>query len=1210
MTKRMLSLLLALVMTLSLCVPALAADEFEAETVTEVVEQAPEAPVEPEAPEAEVVEEPAVEEEAVEAPEAAAALVVEEEENDVPLLVKLGAVTKEAHYRLYNDVEVANTYKAGVEAGELRSVNFTVTPKSLSDALANYIKDPKSYDPFVNATGNKAKEEDFLSVLADAEYYLDGIDGVDVASKVGDVDTGSVEAIAEKLEAFLPDGKAELVDHILDKDELKEVIKKEDLRNLITANWHKHYDDAKIAASCCTITAINSDTKDPTVTTAWTKAYQMNYLEALEDALEAYEKLDATVPSYADYVAATKAAMDALVLETTAWKPGDAELTKVQAAIAAAPQDENIYNTTRFVLDINNTTKQPWNTFTSKTVPGYLGAVKALLSDKTTTTVKFVADTTLWEVNNALDTLAQYTKVAGEPTIEFVDGSDTWSKTADSGNVTVEFAVDYFPGSVAADQIVDGYQYAIAYHVKRGTTDKWVMNPPGTDDYKENEDPPAAAYIFLIGDTNISLNCSAWQADGLATQKQWIAELTLPVKNSLGTAFQAGDEVTIHYYYNKDIQPSAITSGKAAAVANAEKWEEIDSITFTIGEREPEKSLNYGKFSSANYVVTKSWTIDPYPTTRTPNTLVGFNPLSGSKEALPSIYLHVASSTAIKFADATKDGRVLRAALVDGDGKLVSAMTADLSKTASWQLTAAEDAALKVGTYYAVLQYSDLVNGEPDGDWVTLENSKAPVKILALSKWSSGETYASSSTVEGDGTYIKNALSILKAAKALDPMDYEIRSGCGKYLEGDTEEEKIAGAFDLIDDAISAMTTLLNDKTAGSTVANHNNICQADNDVVNSIGDIIKVCSYLKKKTADLKPLAEKIAEAEKLVGKTSQTQDEGTPVYTFNTYGKLKATMKEAEAIYKKGAENAFLSEIKKIIDTLDADIKALAPIDEIDKTELEASIKAAEACKEADYTVATWRPFETALANAKKVLADPKATQAQMKNAAELLTAAYNKLVMTDEAKAAKELAAAKEALAAAVKAAEEYKEADYTAESWKTFKDALDNAKALGDSATKADVEAAQKALEAAEKALEKKPATTPDDPKPTIPAAPASGTGWVKATDGTWYYYKDKVLQKSKWIYGKGGLWYYVGPDGAMWTGFRKIGNAWFMLQTGTEGGTQGKLVTSKNGWINDPAIPGDAYARTDRNSGHFGEITWTAAYGDFVNGHFTKGDPAA
>ena len=64
MKKRMLCLLLALVMTLSLCVPALAADEFAAEAVTEVEEQAPVDPVAEDAAEAASIDE------AVDVPEA------------------------------------------------------------------------------------------------------------------------------------------------------------------------------------------------------------------------------------------------------------------------------------------------------------------------------------------------------------------------------------------------------------------------------------------------------------------------------------------------------------------------------------------------------------------------------------------------------------------------------------------------------------------------------------------------------------------------------------------------------------------------------------------------------------------------------------------------------------------------------------------------------------------------------------------------------------------------------------------------------------------------------------------------------------------------------------------------------------------------------------------------------------------------------------
>ena len=123
MTKRMLSLLLALVMTLSLCVPALAADEFAAEAVTEVEEQAPEAPEAPAAPEAEepaeepVVDEPAVEEAAADAPEMAS--VMPEDAEDLPYLVALGKVSKLSHYYLEKYLDMAKAYKARVDAGEL-----------------------------------------------------------------------------------------------------------------------------------------------------------------------------------------------------------------------------------------------------------------------------------------------------------------------------------------------------------------------------------------------------------------------------------------------------------------------------------------------------------------------------------------------------------------------------------------------------------------------------------------------------------------------------------------------------------------------------------------------------------------------------------------------------------------------------------------------------------------------------------------------------------------------------------------------------------------------------------------------------------------------------------------------------------------------------------------------------------------------------------
>ena len=65
MKKRALSMLLALVMAIGLCVPAMAADEFEAEDPIVQEEEIPAAPAEPEEPEApadEIIDEPVAEE--------------------------------------------------------------------------------------------------------------------------------------------------------------------------------------------------------------------------------------------------------------------------------------------------------------------------------------------------------------------------------------------------------------------------------------------------------------------------------------------------------------------------------------------------------------------------------------------------------------------------------------------------------------------------------------------------------------------------------------------------------------------------------------------------------------------------------------------------------------------------------------------------------------------------------------------------------------------------------------------------------------------------------------------------------------------------------------------------------------------------------------------------------------------------------------------
>ncbi len=1161
MTKRMLSLLLALVMTLSLCVPALAADEFEAETVTEVVEQAPEAPVEPEAPEAEVVGEPVAEEEAVEAPEVAAALV-EEEEEDLPLLVKLGVVTKEAHYDLYNAIDEAEDLLAAVQAHELRSEGIALDVSKVD--IAKYAKDAAANDPFADATGDKSEKEDFATVLATAQTYLKGMDGtpVDVT-----VNTSNVQKYADALAAFLDEyDDYYLVDTIDDGTNVNDM---DELEALIVNNCTAH------AAGHVTLDAIASDL-NVTSKAAWKKTYQPEYLEALQKAINAYQELDGQYEvAYADYYAATQLALAALVQEEQASKPDTDDLAKVTAAIKNAPS-ESEYESTRYLLS-GIPGKGAYKVFETT---GPLGALKALLADKTNQTVDFKTTTSLWDVNNALTNLENATKVAGDPTIKFVDDSFTQGPNGSTTVPTVDVAITNSTGTTGT--YVDGYFYGIAWYKTKNNTAKtetWFNSASGAVK-NAGDDPTKHAYNLVQGSAN-SFGVNTWD-DTDEDTRVGVVRLNNPTAGGL----DAGDTITVQLFYEG-------YNGEGTKI-----WIPVTdgTKTFTIGAAAISKVTNpYAnlKIASTGYTYGSDTRVVSYDIEKDDLIKAG----GAGTLVAPETTTGLAGEIKVHFAQSfnfdadgvdswieytNSNGDVIKVAKKNAPTTALDNSDVIGSQGSDVDRLVASDAALKAGTYTVTLVYEDAKGETHTGITKTFT-------IDPLSKYD----------------YADEVKDIIEAAEELDPIDYQIKASLESTApyKGSTNAAKTAEAIALIKTDAAAVKTLISDRTAGLTLTNVNALLDGASNNIYGIGDIEKICAFLEKKPAVYTELAKVMDEAVGLVGSITKTEDDGTGTYTWNTYGKLKADMKKADKLL---TSSAYQSDVNAYVEILKADIAALDKIAEIDKTGLEASVKAAEALKETDYTAASWKDVQDALAAAKKVLEKAAPTQAELTNAAAVLDAAVKALVMTDEAAAAKKaLEEANEKLDAAVAKAEALKADDYTAESMKAVTDAVAAAEKLAATATAADIEAAAKAIEDAIAKLEKAPSTPV---QPTIPGAPASGTGWVKATDGTWYYYKDKALQKSKWIYGKGGLWYYVGPDGDMWTGFKKIGNAWFMLQTGTEGGVQGKLLS---GWINDPAIPGkDAYARTDRNSGHFGEITWTAANGDFVNGHFEKGDPAA
>ena len=106
-----------------------------------------------------------------------------------------------------------------------------------------------------------------------------------------------------------------------------------------------------------------------------------------------------------------------------------------------------------------------------------------------------------------------------------------------------------------------------------------------------------------------------------------------------------------------------------------------------------------------------------------------------------------------------------------------------------------------------------------------------------------------------------------------------------------------------------------------------------------------------------------------------------------------------------------------------------------------LQAKIDEADQLKESDYTADSWSTLQTELQESKDLLAKENPTQSEVKEQTTHLTDAINNLVKVDQPTTKVDTSK----LADLIKTAENLKESDYTADSWKAFQTALANAKA---------------------------------------------------------------------------------------------------------------------------------------------------------------------
>ena len=139
-------------------------------------------------------------------------------------------------------------------------------------------------------------------------------------------------------------------------------------------------------------------------------------------------------------------------------------------------------------------------------------------------------------------------------------------------------------------------------------------------------------------------------------------------------------------------------------------------------------------------------------------------------------------------------------------------------------------------------------------------------------------------------------------------------------------------------------------------------------------------------------------------------------------------------------------------------------------DKTELQSVIAEAEEKVEADYTAETWKTFADALAEAQRINADKNAEQTEVDNATKVLQEAMNNL----KEKEPEFVEADKTELQSVIAEAEKKMESDYTAETWKTFADALSEAQRVNEdkNAEQTEVDNATKVLQEAMNNLKEK------------------------------------------------------------------------------------------------------------------------------------------
>ena len=173
---------------------------------------------------------------------------------------------------------------------------------------------------------------------------------------------------------------------------------------------------------------------------------------------------------------------------------------------------------------------------------------------------------------------------------------------------------------------------------------------------------------------------------------------------------------------------------------------------------------------------------------------------------------------------------------------------------------------------------------------------------------------------------------------------------------------------------------------------------------------------------------------------------------YTTDSWKAYTDALTAAEKVVKDNSnlDQAAVDAAKKALEDAHT---ALVKVKQINKEALKAAIDAAKAADANLYTTDSYKAMKTVLSDAEKVLKDSK-DQTEIDAAAKALNDAVTALVQRGNT----------DALKALIEEYKDLKEADYTADSWKEYADALKAAKAIVEDNSNSDQAAVDAALNA--------------------------------------------------------------------------------------------------------------------------------------------------